>query len=183
LNRVLADRRRREKKNKLGDGPPALLLGGRYPFEFIEAPGKDVWEDLKLRPKDECMALTRKAVRFIYDDTQSELKKLGITHLNLARGVKVTHQGRKDLRSLTAPGTTVRMQTNALSSWTINPQVATEFAKGFGYRMEAKIPVERVFSTARTGIGSLGEGEFVILGGSDDVASVTAVYEAFFRID
>jgi hypothetical protein len=105
----------------------------------------------------------------MYAHTQDYLAKNGITKLELMRGV--------DLSKYSAVGrlieTSLPIETNALSSWTINLQTAQGFASGTDwevYRMT--IPAERIFSTAITGNGCFSEWEVVVLGNNFDEALI-----------
>ena len=59
---------------------------------------------------------------------------------------------------------------NPLSSWSVNIGESVNFAGGDNAMMlTMEVPRERVFATARTGLGAIFEEEFVLLGGANSV--------------
>lgn len=49
---------------------------------------------------------------------------------------------------------------NAIESWSASPNIARDF----GRALMMDVPVKNIVSSARTGLGCLSEGEFIILG-------------------
>jgi len=94
--------------------------------------------------------LLRLYVRHMYENTQAEFAAAGITHVNVARG----------LRDVTSRGTT-RLTSQPVSSWTASKTVAKKFGSSIAY---TRFPVSWVLSTPRTGMGILPELEVTILG-------------------
>lgn len=106
-------------------------------------------------------------LRATYQNTQDTLKAADITHMEVTRG----YSGKDE------PGVRdVRLQ--PLSSFTTDRRVAEEFAAGSISKpsqiyaadsatriVSARIPRERIFSTALTGPGCVTESEVVVLGG------------------
>ena len=114
----------------------------------------------------------KKFLTAMYEQTQADFKAKGITEVTLYRGVTLDNR----LVNNFATGETIRLENNALESWSINPRVAREFAYpgdvSFGIVLKSTIPVEKILSNARTGYGCLGEHEFVIIGGKDDTSLI-----------
>ena len=75
-------------------------------------------------------------------------------------------------------GDEVNLDTKALSSWSANPEVATNFAGG-GHVVEARVPVEQIFmcplthnKLGGTNSGSVSqETEFILMGGKKGIRS------------
>jgi hypothetical protein len=92
-------------------------------------------------------------------------------------GPELTHQvhydqaeDERDARGGVWSKKTTKVTSNPASSWTTHSGVAKQFAeKAFdsntATRLTAKVPRERVWSTAHTGPGCLGEREAIVLGG------------------
>lgn len=120
--------------------------------------------------RSEQMDRTKQALRWIYNDTQRDLKEQGISELILYRGFQ------SEAISMLEPGETVGVYTNALASWSAERETADLFATGLdeneGATFARPVPASRVFSTPRTGFGCLNEWEFVLLGNEDDEAVV-----------
>lgn len=126
----------------------------------------------------------RAILRSMYNETQAELKARGITEVRLYRGVGMEHLPDP---SLTPPewdipsnvelgwsdfeGRAVPIATNAIESWSIGNDIATNFAQQASHFnpsalvLEAVIPAERILCTPATGFGCLTEGEVIVLGG------------------
>jgi hypothetical protein len=145
-------------------------------------------------PVDDAMvAKARKVVDAMYEATQEELKAKGVTHVTVYRGVGFNNPP-KPSDSPSAPhnpdssnrppgwdfltergyhsGTpqTLTADTNPMSSWSLDPQVADRFAiqhdgGGGAGVMTTTVPAERVLATPFTGVGSLAEREFTLVGG------------------
>lgn len=119
--------------------------------------------------KDDAQPELKEAIQEAYAFTQAVFEELGITELTCYRGVQEQTDG-MDV------GTEVDLQTRGLSSWSINPQVATEF----GSVLEAKIPVERIFGGftnseqfgGSTHESRFGEAELMVLGGEPVTSKV-----------
>lgn len=78
------------------------------------------------------------SLKLQYLFAQAWFKFHDITHVTLYRGV------RGQLGNDTKLGDDVNLDTKALSSWSANPEVATNFAGG-GHVVEARVPVEQIF--------------------------------------
>lgn len=106
---------------------------------------------------------TRAALRAMYDHTQAELAKAGISKLMLYRGIY------GNVPDKLAP----------VTSWTSEPQIAHTGAwmggGGVEHVLRATFPASRILSSARTGFGSLPEYEFTVLGGPTQGAHVEVV--------
>jgi len=114
----------------------------------------------------------RTLLRVTYNETQAKLKKWGIKEVRLHRGVTF------DTPLKVREGKHTSIRTNVLSSWSINADVAQEFAKrgGNGVVFSSVVPANRIFSFPMTGLGCLTEGEVVILGGKNDIGTVSWNY-------
>jgi len=136
-----------------------------------------------------------KFVRAQYDLTQQDLKKAGIKNVSLYRGMnwdsvneapewamgpmpKSTGSGYDDNdRPIKVPGALTTLNTSdarPLSSWSSSDAQAAAFyqdygSNGPGVLIKASVPAERVFSTPRSGNGSLSEREWVVLSTPGDV--------------
>lgn len=127
------------------------------PVTYRNQKGQVPWK--KLSP-DEGNKLVLQAM---YNKTQDDIKAQRITHVTLYRGADLKPDVPKKI------GSTVKLETNPLESWTSDPSIA----KGHGNTtFKAIIPVDRILSTARTGFGSFNEREFVIIGGKGDSVSI-----------
>lgn len=123
-------------------------------------------------------------VRAMYETTQAEFRKLGITHVSMYRGfgfpepVEYMPEGFKDY--LIGDTFAYANQSLPLQSWSTNKHTARKFAfKDWGYVTSAQVPVEYVFSTGITGLGIMAqEAEFVLM-----AAPGTVHYEVVSRPD
>ena len=102
-------------------------------------------------------ALLRAFVRAMYDFTQEDLKKRGVTHIALKRGMHISKPGNV--------GETVRMKLRPASSFTSDTSIANRFGKT---HITAYVPIERILGSAHNGFGCLHEIEWVTLGGEDE---------------
>lgn len=120
----------------------------------------------------ESNALTRKAVRSIYQRTQAELARNGIQWLTLYRGAKLKNDEATDWLI----GENIKVTTNALSSWSASEQAADKFADQYGDAytsyprqtgvvLRTTVPASRVYALPVTGVGCLDEWEVVLIGG------------------
>ncbi len=125
-------------------------------------------------------------VRAMYETTQAEFRKLGITHVSMYRGfgfpesVEYMPEGFKDY--LIGDTFAYANQSLPLQSWSTDKNTARNFAnnnKAWGYVTSAQVPVEYVFSTGITGLGIMAEeAEFVLM-----AAPGTVHYEVVRRPD
>ena len=188
--------------------------------------GQDVQDNVRAHYAEHAPFLHH-FIQAVYDDTQAHLKRHGVTHMLLHRGVaaqdaetspdwmkppirsvtKITPEEReshnrgawykhekwgddqthkvtydqKEYEDQVRGGVwsqkTAKVTSNPLSSWTTNKRTANEFADrtyntNQSMVLSAKVPAERVWSTAHTGPGCLGEREAIVLGGPGE-ASLT----------
>lgn len=141
---------------------------------------------LLLRLKAE-QPLRRTVLQAMYDETQAQLKAAGITELPLTRGLTFF----PDIQDSSYPkppdwfkkleiGTPTSVsgaKHMPLSSWSLDHKIGERFAdvgKDSGSVIEgallrATIPASRIFSTGRSGLGTLSESEVVVIGGPGDV--------------
>lgn len=123
---------------------------------------------------------TREKLRAVYDHTQEQLRADGIaagSYVRLYRGVTLPNNVIGDMKVLDYR--TIRG--NPLESWSVSKEIASGFASmaGAGTKgvvFEALIPVENIVSTARTGMGCLSEGEFIVLGSNAGHARVADLF-------
>jgi len=128
-------------------------------------------------------------VRAVYANTQSILAKKGITEVVIYRGLQekgiwdavhteIDALGVSNIASWTRETmgvANVRATMNPISSWSASMQVAYNFggvSKVTGVLLSARVPAERIWSTAISGPGALNESEYVVLGG--DTVTVAA---------
>lgn len=107
----------------------------------------------------------RRFARVMYENTQEELAKAGITRVSVTRGM--------DFNSRPAwakDGAVTRPDLQPANSWSVSTSVARRFG---AVRFQASVPASRILGSARTGFGCLNEGEYVILV-SDGEAAVGA---------
>lgn len=99
-------------------------------------------------------------VKQVYENTQQRLRERGVKEVTLLRGVPtVTTKG----NVMIPEDGEVEVQLRALSPYTTSSKIARSFA---GSVLVTRVPAEQVFSVADSGIGSFGEGEVVVLGGT-----------------
>lgn len=101
---------------------------------------------------------TDKFLKAMYDHTQNYFKEKGISKVILRRGTTGVLQN-------TQAGDKVKLNSNALESWTAHKTITSVFGHDV---LKAEIPVSRIVGTARTGFGCLNEYEFVVIGGKDN---------------
>jgi len=117
-----------------------------------------------------------------YNNTQAYFQKRGISEVTLVRGVKWDSKGKvpSDLKWMWAEADREtrafepRVSSNPLSSWSSHLTTASSFAMNRqraseGLVLLSHVPVSRIASTGRTGMGVIGEGEYILLGGEDRV--------------
>ena len=116
-------------------------------------------QKLSLKTADEMYA------RAEYEHTQSWLKEHNIEHVTVFRG----------MYGVNVPiGTKQEVTMQPASSWTTDIDTALSFAlEGADHRrvLSARVPANRVLSTAVTGRGALTESEVILLGGKTKVNS------------
>ena len=108
----------------------------------------------------------KEALQEMYVYQQAVFKHLGITHIDMYRGIT-------DPQLETEPpmhGDSVQIKSRPLTSWTSNPEVGTRF----GTRMvKCRVPVERIFMSPIShpefeGIGTdNNESEYVVIGAEE----------------
>lgn len=126
-----------------------------------------------------------RVLREMYDASQEHFKELGITEMQLYRGVGYPRSG--DERAPTWLANAVNLQADMpggrqpisiqqvplrpLSSFTSDYDTARRFAStglaGPSAVIGATVPVERILSFPGTGLGAAREFEFVVIGGTD----------------
>lgn len=127
-------------------------------------------EPLQLVPYATPEEAVRATLRAMYDVTQERFAADGITELVIRRGFSTSDESLIDFFSDISSGDRVDIQSNALESWSFSGFIAEYFASerpggGIGMVFETRVPVERIFSTPRSGFGCLDEWEVVVIGG------------------
>lgn len=123
---------------------------------------KHAFED-DYAPYNSPQQATDKFLMAMYDHTQKHFKEKGITSVVLRRGTAGVLQN-------TSHGEKVKLNSNALESWTLHERITSVFGKDV---LKAEVPVSRIVGTARTGFGCLNEYEYVVIGGkANDYAIV-----------
>jgi len=101
----------------------------------------------------------RKVLHTMYDKTQRELAAAGVPDpVTLYRGIS---------RRLLPNGQVGKVYTNTLTSYSSRRSEADAFVQhkgGHGMVAEIQIPRSRILGTPRTGLGCLGESEYVVIG-------------------
>ena len=136
-----------------------------YPFEGNTGIGDDWPGDTKAR--------TQKFLRAQYDATQAAFKAAGVTHVTAYRSIGHPRGADGKLIEFEMGDRKPRVG-NAMESWSTQRR----WAEGFpGHLVTAVIPVARIVSTPRTGLGCLHEHEVVVLGGvgAPDIVEVLVV--------
>lgn len=157
----------------------ALQEAARREFGFEGADDWDMDSNV-LAERDAVLAaegpLMQKVLRVQYDNTQAEFASKGFTSVELHRGVN------GDLESagmlVEVDNGVSFLKNRPLTSWSSDREVARIFAFGAdeeyannsdsGSILTAAIPASRILSIPRTGMGSLEEFEFVVLGSGRD---------------
>jgi hypothetical protein len=106
----------------------------------------------------------RRFARRMYEHTQEQLAKEGITEVAVYRGMDF-NSGRPTWAML---GQSTRPDLQPANSWSTVPSVAQRFGST---RFTATIPASRIIGSARTGFGCLNEKEYVIMA-TDGLAKV-----------
>ncbi len=113
----------------------------------------------------------------VYAETQAELKRRNITSVVLSRGMRLPEKSH-GLGPKREAIVTVRSQ--PLSAWTSDPKISRSFAvdnyesrPGDALVGTIEVPASRIWSTAVTGSGCLGESEYIVLGGNDKMHLAT----------
>jgi len=107
-------------------------------------------------------------LKAMYDETQAAFREQGITEVVVHRGIVINDSSAK---SYTRNAPTTIKDSNALESWTLDEAVTNTFASpslSVSFKLSMKVPVERILSTAGTGLGCASEYEVVVIGGKDD---------------
>jgi SPP1 gp7 family putative phage head morphogenesis protein len=134
-------------------------------FEIIRNGKVVLKEGLPYKTLDENMDLL---INTMYDQTQDSFKKAGIEKIHIWRGTK---QELSEIQmKLALSGEPVPYSGNVVESWTLSKDVA----EGFGRKhyMSSEVPIERVFSSSLSGLGSFSESEIVLLQGAEDFTKV-----------
>jgi len=104
-------------------------------------------------------------VKAQYQHTQDTLKKKGIDYL-------VVYRGRTSSSPATKFGVHEPVIMHPANSFSLSYNTAKRFAGQDGHVIAMKVPAERVFSTAMTGLGCLPEHEVVVLNHPENRAVV-----------
>lgn len=112
----------------------------------------------------------RTVARVMYEHTQDEFKKDGITHISAYRGMLFTLDKTPEWAK---PGTQ-RAHLQPINSWSSNLSTAKMFSGTSGsyqhsIMIRARVPVELILGSALTGLGCLNEFEFVIFDNEGEV--------------
>jgi hypothetical protein len=133
----------------------------------------------------------RAATRAMYRATQDRLKAHGVTDLLLARGTGEDLAGepapyKEPYGEDLPPGGSYRQRLQPASAWSADDAIARHF--GMRRIFRARVPANRIIATPRTGMGALGEEEFIVIGGSGHVyvtyhPSVQEQMDTFMKVD
>lgn len=140
-------------------------------------------------------SLYRKVLRKMYEYTQEEFAKAGVKEVTVFRGMRLGEESipKEVLGKWEGPGPRLTAETtlraNPISSYSAARTIAGEFYSqydgsidggGYPVLVATVVPVSRILSTARTGLGCLPEYEYTVLSGPGK-ASVTAEVGYAFR--
>ncbi len=141
----------------------------------------NTYTNFKLLPTT--YAQNRQLVRAMYNDTQARLKEAGIEHVQLARGMGWSRDGR-------IPETrVVSSHSNVAESWATRTDVARGFAQGEHASGKNAVVVSAWFHRSQilsywgTGFGCAREYEFVTLGARNRARRRYRVRERFYGED
>ena len=121
-------------------------------------------------------------LKAMYARTQEEFKSKGIARVLLSRGIALPA---KTIRKMKLKvNDVVDISLNALESWAVHPGVAADFAglqsRGSKLReivIQAWVPVERILCSPYTGLGCLGEFEYIVINHPNDSPRVIFIGE------
>ena len=112
----------------------------------------------------------------MYKQTQADFASKGIKTVVIYRGYNIAHAISADEAKNFRRGDKVKIEMNAMSSWTSAKDIASAFGFGEGGNrlvMRIEVPVSRIIATPHTGFGCYSEREFVLLGDPDgDMVSI-----------
>jgi hypothetical protein len=156
--------------------PASLALQASAAERFGLDKSPDLVKSLAAHPEGVAAyrPLADKYVAAVYERTQEELAKAGVSELWLARGMNWTPGQMPPEFAATG---NVEVNLNPLSAYSLDPQVAYNFATGVatgtawrpGRLVYERVPAALVFSTALSGPGTLREREVIVLGGRHQV--------------
>lgn len=132
----------------------------------------------------------RRTLRINYENTQAAYREAGVTHVTLVRGIKLSpsevpytseelERARKDpTYAQSLEKRVMEMTSSPMSSFSSTYETAQIYSgtiDGPNMRtsevpltIEVKVPVERILSNYKTGLGSDGQREYLVLGGQDE---------------
>lgn len=116
------------------------------------------------------------ALRAMYDHTQAEFAKEGVTHVSLWRGYgfkdNAQHMPSEFKDYLIGDEFAAENQALPMQSWASNGTTARSFgaSKAWGYVTKTRVPVTQIVGTGVTGFGTgTAEHEFIVLSGPGTV--------------
>ena len=158
-----------------GDNDPlAVVFQDAVQQEFGLAETEREHLGLPSKDAEEYGDVFRAVARAQYEETQELFRTQGITHVTLFRGMSLKQE-------ITAPTYgTVNLQ--PASSFSLSESTAIDFGED-GIVFAIRVPVDRILSTPRTGMGALPEREVVVLGGSYRAFAVSTGRSNFVQRD
>ncbi len=148
--------------------------------EFGIPEPEDVGQTLSQRDQDDIDRIVdetgegiRAVLRAMHAETQAQFKAAGITHVQVHRGFQWRSTDEGNPRPGWADKTDTEVPLRALSSFSLDREVAERFAVRYagsngevtGEVITGSVPVDRILSIPRTGLGRNAEQEVVVLGG------------------
>ena len=143
-------------------------VAGWNSMDIHKAATSDAWWEASKSVYNESTAIPiasraeeRAIARAMYDITQRQLENYGYSpddYVKLYRGFG--SQGGKGWQARDKPA----YYGNTIESWSVSPMEAANFGK---VTISIAVPRSTVFCTARTGLGCMSEGEYVIFGNLD----------------
>lgn len=156
------EKRRYADKTNIGGAFTPFEEAGRYLMPFEQG-----YDDLDPKIAGYYGTSEKAGKHFIkemYDWTQEELKKTGVTSVKLYRGVLM------DIDERPPHGEQATIEdANVIESYSIEAGVAADFGNVV---YETVVPIEDIVATSRTGFGCLDEWEFVVKNDPDRVYNV-----------
>lgn len=116
-------------------------------------------------------------VKAMYDDTQEEFAKAGITHVTVHRGIRDRDKVKRIIDAGGYVDTVLGAERAAATSFSSSFGIGKKFARrgigrispeNSGMVLTAEVPVSRILSTSFSGIGTRYENEMVLIGPKKD---------------
>lgn len=116
----------------------------------------------------------------MYNRTQKWLKANNIKNVVVYRGIDISELAPETVIEIAkisrTPDALIRIDSNAMSSWSTSSQVAHNFSGlSQGIVLKVAVPAERIIGSFITGYGCAAELETVVLGGAEDWGTIVKI--------